>query len=330
MVDLVKAVNFPPVQRWIKSLASVSEHGKLGVVLMSIEICSVKYDSEDANLVVEVRLRPVLYDVDKKRLRLSSIGDETIILKEYTTRLILIVERPGTTEVERQPMVILERSAQMTCAGENHMQHRLPTVQVSMEGEIEGAFARAIQPALRVTLNRHTTTKQLLRPIHSNPMLGNAAEDVIMYVQEWHPDAHAKLNEKLEVASRVPPEPEEKDKKPKDAKPLEQAVAAEAAPVVPATEGCSYVAVPLEKVAGVSNEALTVIAATAVLQRRKKSELPLATAPKQRPPTPLPPAPEPRPELQPLYDARAALKRAEEGSDNEDDDDDEDTAGAEE
>ncbi|RNF26002.1 uncharacterized protein Tco025E_01751 [Trypanosoma conorhini] len=172
--------------------------------------------------------------------------------------------------------------------------------------------------------------------MHSDPVLGNAAEEVVMYVQEWHPDAHAKLREKLEVASRVPPPPpppEAATKKARDkskaaaaaeAVAEAEAEAAETAKTVGA-EGCSYVAVPLRAVAGVSNEALTVIAAAVALRRRKAGELPLATAPKQRPPTPLPPAPEPRPELQPLFDARAALRLTEEGGD--DDDDDGDAAG---
>ncbi|RNF26003.1 uncharacterized protein Tco025E_01752 [Trypanosoma conorhini] len=132
MVDLVKAVNFPPVQRWIKSLPAVRDNAKYGVVVLSIAVCSVKYDPQDPNLVVEVRLRPVLHDAVGKRLRLSSTGDETVILKECATRLMLIVERPGATDAERQPMVVLERSVQLACAGANHMQHRLPTVQVSL------------------------------------------------------------------------------------------------------------------------------------------------------------------------------------------------------
>ncbi|KEG05566.1 hypothetical protein DQ04_20421000 [Trypanosoma grayi] len=316
MVDLVKAANFAPVQRWIKSLVPVHESREFGVVLMGVEVCSVKYDPDDANLVVEVRLQPVLHDAAGKRLRLSPTGDETIILKERTTRLLLIVERPGEDDVVREPMVVLERSVQLACAGRDHMQRRLPTVQISADGDFGGDFARAIQPALRITLNRQTT-KQLLRPLCSNPLLGDGEEDVYMYVQQWHPDAHATLKAKLGVASSLPPPP---PSSPPSPLPGQQQQPSDEAAAVPMTEGCRYEAAPLSGVLRRSNDAITIIAATIALRRRQLSQLPLATVAPQRPPTPLPPAPEPRPDLQPLYDARGLMQLAEEGGSDDDDD----------
>ncbi|KAH9588744.1 MORN motif [Trypanosoma melophagium] len=324
MADLVKAVNFSPVQRWMKSLISVYDNPTLGVVLQSMEVCSIKYDPEDESLVTEVRLRPVLHDAAGKRLRLSVTGDETIILKERTTRLLLMVEQPGKEEKERTPMVILERSVQLTSPGERHMQLRLPTIQITMGGEITGAFARAIQAPLRITLNLHTT-KKLLRPLRSNPMIGDAEEDVMMYVQQWHSEAFATLKEKLEVASAIPPKTTKTTSSSQDPKQVQQQQQQQQSEeeggdnsANPLTEGCSYVAVPLHEVMHLSTDAITVIATTALLRRKQLSQMPIATVGQQRPPTPLPPKPEPRPELQPLYDARAAMKLAEEAADEED------------
>ncbi|ORC85089.1 uncharacterized protein TM35_000381640 [Trypanosoma theileri] len=334
MADLVKAVNFPPVQRWMKSLISIYDNPTLGVILQSMEVCSIKYDPEDESLVTEVRLRPVLHDATGKRLRLSVTGDETIILKERTTRLLLMVEKPGKDEKERSPMVILERSVQLASPGEHHMQLRLPMIQVSMDGEITGAFARAVQAPLRITLNLHTT-KQLLRPLCSNPLLGDSEEDVMMYVQQWHPEAYETLKEKLEVASTVPPkttttsssqDPKQGEQQGEGEGEKQQqqqgnetaAKAGNEDSTTPSTEGCSYVAVPLQEVLRLSTDAITVIATTALLQRKELSQIPISTVELQRPPTPLPPKPEPRPELQPLYDARAAMQLAEEAAAEED------------
>ncbi|KAH8617048.1 putative MORN repeat [Trypanosoma vivax] len=331
MVDLVKAANFPPLQRWLKSLipanvmlaagADVGSGKSLGVVLSTIQVCSIKYDSNDQNLVVEIRLRPVLKDAAGKRLRLSSTGDETIILKERTTRLMVVLEETDTNDKAKpKNMVVLERSLQLPSAGPSHMQCRLPTVQITPEGDIEGTFPRVIQPALRVTFNRKTTT-QLLRPLRSSPLHGDAEEDVILYVQKWTPDAIAQLEEKLRVASEsllLRPKTFQEQQGAQ-----ENTAEANSEPKKssePITEGCTFVCMPLESIALNSTDALTVIAATVARKRRSAKELPIGTVEPQRPPTPLAPAAEPCPELQPLYSARVEMMRAiEEGDGDEED-----------
>ncbi|CBH12952.1 hypothetical protein, conserved [Trypanosoma brucei gambiense DAL972] len=363
MAELVKAANFPPLQWWLKSLVPVNlaaayegsgggaaaaaaavdnnpgnnpntgnTHEKmcqnagkgLGVILTSVEVCSIRYGTDDPSLVVELRIRPVLQNAAGKRLRLSPTGDETIILKERTTRLLMILEPVdrghGSSQSTTPPMVILERGPQLTCAGPAHMQNRLPTVELTAGGTIEGAFARAIQPPLRVTLNASTIT-QLVRPLRSSPLHGNAEEDVIMYVQQWEPDALAKLEEKLQVASNsLLPTPLETEEATGEGGEGGEDVPAKEQAQKPPTEGITYICRPLSAVPQESQDAVTIIATTLVLRRRAKTLLPMETATKQRPPTPIPPQPEPRPELQPLFEAREAMKRAEEAGSDDDDD----------
>nr|CCC91743.1 conserved hypothetical protein [Trypanosoma congolense IL3000] len=356
MPELVKAANFPPLQRWLKSIVpaniaasheglaagnvasgaadntnSINGAKGLGAILTSIEVCSLKYSVEDPKLILELRIRPILKSADGKRLRHSRTGDETIILKECTTRLMMILEPvEQTNESGVMPLVVLEHGPQLMCPGKGHMQKRLPTVEVTAEGAIEGTFARVVQPILRVTLSKSTTT-QLLPPLRSSSMRSNAEENVILYVQQWELDALAKLQEKLQLASNtlrpVPLEEKEEQEAAAAVATGDDRVNDNGGAAATLTEGTSYVCLPLNTVAEESSDAITVIAAAHVLRRKVKDLIPMETVSKQRPPTPIPPKPEPRPDLQPLFDARVAMREAE--AEESGDDEDENTRKAE-
>lgn len=279
MADLIKAANYGPLVRWVHSLLPTSSDSTHGVELTHLFVSSIRYAPDDNDRVEELRVRPVLINSDG--VRLDILGDEPLVLKEPTTRLLLLLR---SSDADREPLVVLEKSLQCTSPDADHKQTRLPTVRVTAEGMVEGNFTEAVGPALRLRIAR-STTQSLIHPMRTDPIHSNAEESVIMYSQEIHADAFVSLAGKLEAVSQHP-------------------------------ELVSYTALPLSAVASSSTDAVTVVAATLVMARQA-SMLPSSTVAPQRPPTPLPPPPQPRPELQPLYEAKAARDEAE--KDEEDD-----------
>ncbi|EPY28914.1 hypothetical protein STCU_04818 [Strigomonas culicis] len=266
--DLVRAANYAPLRRWIDALTPTAEDPRRGVELKGIEVCALSYDG-DGERLVELRVRPIVVDAEGKRLR--GRGEETVLLKEPAARLFTLLESAAGSAAE--PLVVLERALQFVSPDAEHLQHRLPVVEVTADGAVGGPFVRAVDGALSLSLWRAENTIDLVPPLRSNPAYTSARERVLLYAQHLHRDAIATITEKLQIAS-----------------------------VDPAV--CAYVAVPLSQVVDVSTDAITVIAAAAVLQRRAAQKLPQSTAPALRPPTPLVPPPLPRPDLQPLYDAK--------------------------
>lgn len=294
MADLVRAANYPPLLRWMASLTPLSEDPVHGVEVKSLEVVSIAYgnDSEDtystpsatesAQRVAELRVRPLLVDGEGKRVRRG--GDPTLLMKEPTTRVLVLLE-PATTGAE--PMAVMTRSVQSTSPDSGHQQYRLPSIDVSADGTVRGAFATEVGTALRLSLETDQHLVPLLPAQRSHPFHTNAAERVLLYAQQIHPDVFVTIHDKLNA-------------------------------VAPHPSLVQYTAVPLSQVPALSTDGLTVVSAIAAAQQRAdQREATLCTASPQRPPTPVPPPPEPRPELQPLYIAKEARDRAEAGEDGD-------------
>ncbi|KAG5512067.1 hypothetical protein GH5_08023 [Leishmania sp. Ghana 2012 LV757] len=275
MADLIKIANYAPLLRWVASLASTANDVvPSGAELKGVEVQSMRYDDADPDTITEVTILPILVDRIGKRVHLPW---ELVTLKPSVTRLMILLEAPGM-----QPVVILEKSLQSASPDEHHQQSRLPAVRISEDSSVDGDVVDIVGPALRLQLTSTRFMALLLPPMRCNPMLSNAEESVWMYAQEVHQEAMLQLERKLLLLSAELPE-----------------------------ASATYVAVPLSDVTAVSTDAMTAMAAAHVQQRRAAQMLPSATVAPQRPPTPPPPILEPRPELQPLYDAKARRDEAE-------------------
>ncbi|KAK7197856.1 Phosphatidylinositol 4-phosphate 5-kinase [Novymonas esmeraldas] len=273
MADLIRVANCPPLLRWIASLPSATKGAvEGGLELKGVEVHSMRYDSADSNVVAEVAILPILVDKLGKRVHMPS---ELVVLKPSVTRLLILLEAPGVP-----PVVVLERSLQSASPDEHHQQSRIPAVRISEDTSVAGDVVDAVGSALRLQLDSTRSMALLLPPMRCNPVEGNAEESVWMYAQEVHPHAMAQLEQKLEQISS-------------------------------GAAATTYTAVPLSDVTTVSTDAVTVMAAASAHQRRSARTLPSSTVAPQRPPTPPPPTLEPRPELQPLYDAKARRDEAE-------------------
>ncbi|KPA73385.1 hypothetical protein ABB37_09934 [Leptomonas pyrrhocoris] len=176
-----------------------------------------------------------------------------------------------TPDTEAGAVVLLEKTA---------TQSRLPFIRIGEDTRVDGDVVSSVGRALRLQLDSTKTMALLMPPVRSDPMHSSAEESVWLYAQQVHPDMMAQLHGKLQKMTE---------------------------------EGSSatYEAVALPEVARLSTDAITATAAAQIEQRRAAHTLPAATTAPQRPPTPPPPALEPRPELQPLYDARARRDEAE-------------------
>lgn len=274
LTDLVKVANFAPLLRWVAALApsatSTSTQAAAAVELTGVEVRAVRYDAVEPDTLAEVSILPILVDKVGKRVHLAA---EVITLKPAVTRLLIMLEAAGAAA--GPVMVVLERSLQSASPDAQHQQVRLPAIRVNDDASVDGAVVEAVGPALRLELGSTGNMALLVPAMPCNPLEGNAEESVWLYAQSVHPLAMAQLSDKL----------------------------ARLAPATPTAT--TYVAVPLPDVAAASTDAMTVLAAAQALQRRAAQTLPRATVAPQRPPTPPPPALEPRPELQPLYDAKA-------------------------
>ncbi|KAG5487113.1 hypothetical protein LSCM1_07785 [Leishmania martiniquensis] len=275
MGDLIKAANFAPLLRWVASLASTADDAVPNEAeLRGVEVQSMRYDAADPDAITEVTILPILVDRVGKRVHLPW---ELVTLKPSVTRLMILLETPGM-----QPVVVLEKSLQSASPDEQHQQSRLPAVHISEDSSVDGDVVDIIGSALRLQLTSTKFMAPLLPPMRCNPTLSNAEESVWMYAQEVHHEAMAQLEHKLLQLSTESP-----------------------------GASTTYVAVPLSDVTATSTDAMTAMAAANVQQRRAAQTLPSATVAPQRPPTPPPPMLEPRPELQPLYDAKARREEAE-------------------
>lgn len=273
MSDLVKAANYTPLLNWVVSLPSIVTDKAKGVELRSIDVTSIKYDSCDPNRVVEVRVKPLLTDAEGRRVR--TLGDDVLVLQTATVRLLVLIQ----SSESKEPTVVLERSLQFTSPDEGHQQYRIPEVRLLPDGSVEGEFVSAMKSAIRLQISAKTI-KRFIHPLRMNSVNCNGTEEVMLYSQELHQDAFSSISDNLKSVS------------------LRSDVA-------------SYVALPLSEVVGKSSDGITVIAASLVAQRSESKTLPGSTIKPQRPPTPLPPSIEPRPELQPLYQAKAERDRVE-------------------
>lgn len=273
MSDLVKAANFTPLVNWVLSLPSIAADRIRGVELRSLDVSSIKCHPDDPHRVTEVRVKPLLVDAEGRRIRI--LGDEVLLLKNPTVRLMVIIQQSKDAE----PVLVLEHSLQFISPDDGHMQYRIPVVRMLPDGTVDGEFVKAMKSALRLDINEKTI-KRLIHPLRSNSFSSNGTEEVMMYSQELHADAFASLEKKLRAVS------------------LRRDVT-------------SFVALPLSEVLAKSSDGVTIIAASTLSLRRENQTLPESTVEPQRPPTPLPPPIEPRPELQPLYVAKANRDRME-------------------
>ncbi|KPI84569.1 hypothetical protein ABL78_6385 [Leptomonas seymouri] len=274
MADLIKVANFAPLLRWVASLPSPEKDAQHGVTLKGVEVQSMRYDAADVGVVTEVTILPILVDCAGKRVHLP---EETVTLKPPTTRLVVLLSAPGR---EADAVMLLEKSMQPASPDADAQQSRLPLIRIGEDTRVDGTFVHRVGRALRLQLDTTKTMGLLMPPMRSNPMHSNAEESVWLYLQQVHPDMLAQLSSKLQ---RIHDE----------------------------GSSTTYEAVALSDVARVSTDAITVMAAAHIQQRLAEQTLPAATTAPQRPPTPPPPTLEPRPELQPLYDAKARRDEAE-------------------
>lgn len=273
MSDLVKAANFSPLLNWVLSLPSITVDRTKGVELRSLDVSSVKYHPCDPYRITEVRVKPLLVDAEGRRIR--SLGDEVLLLKNPSARLMVIIQQSENLE----PIVVLERSLQFISPDEEHMQYRIPVIRLLPDGTVEGEFVTAMKSALRLDITENTI-KRLIHPLRNDSFRSNGTEEVMLYSQKLHGDSFSSLDKKLKAVS-------------------------------PRGNVTSFVALPLSEVLTKSSDGMTVIAASTLSSRRDNKVLPESTVEPQRPPTPLPPVIEPRPELQPLYIAKANRDKVE-------------------
>lgn len=274
MVDLVKVANYAPLLKWVASLPSLSKNPETGMELKMIEVCSLRYSTSTEKVVDEVCVRPLIVDREGRRVRSSE--DDTVTLKNESTRLLVLLDAPEASE----PVVILEHSVQSASPDAGHLQYRLPIVRVTSNEALEGAVVTSVGPVLRLELSSTKTMAYILEALHCNPQNTNAEESVLLYAQQIHSEAFGQLSDKLKTVEGQ-------------------------------SELLVYEAVPLSKVSTLSTDAITVIAASSVQQRRTAQTLQNSTTAPQRPPTPIPPPAEARPELQALYDAKARREEVE-------------------
>ncbi|EPY27676.1 hypothetical protein AGDE_10647 [Angomonas deanei] len=194
--DLVRAANFPPLQRWVAALPSALTD-QAGVDLTAIEVYAIGYSAERTNHIIDLLIRPTIVDAAGKKIRTPS---EEVLLKEPTTRLFTLLEKASGEE----PLVVLEHSLQFSSPDPDHRQYRLPTVEVTTNGAIGGEFALTVGSALALRLVHADHTTNLVSPLLSNPFYTNASERVLLYRQQLHADAFANMNEKLQHAARRP------------------------------------------------------------------------------------------------------------------------------
>jgi radial spoke head protein 1 len=276
MADLIKVANFPPLLRWVAALPSPETDAEHGVTLKGVEVQALRYD--DAGAMAEVTILPILVDRAGRRVHLP---EETVTLKLPTTRLVVLLSALGNEE--KQAVVLLEKSTQPASSDAGAQQLRLPLIRIGEDARVQGDVVHRLGHALRLQLDSTKSMALLMPPMRTNPMRTNAEESVWLYAQQVHPDMLAQIQSRLERTNAD----EERGSL------------------------TTYEVVALADVAQVSTDAITVMAATQVQQRRTAQTLPPATTAPQRPPTPPPPALEPRPELQPLYDAKARRDEAE-------------------
>lgn len=274
MSDLVKAANYAPLLNWVLSLPPISADHANGVELRNIDVASIKYHVDDPNRVVELRIKPLLIDAEGRRIRL--LGDDVLLLKMPSVRLMVMIKEANSSS---EPSVVLERCLQFAAPDEKRLQYRLPTARLLSDGSVDGVFVHAMKSALRLQINEKTI-KRLIHPLRNNPSNNNGTEEVLMYSQELHADAFVSLAEKLRSVS------------------LQEDVT-------------SYVCLPLSEVLQCSSDGITIIAASSIAKKYAGKTLPQSTIEPQRPPTPLPPSIEPRPDLQPIYVAKAERDKAE-------------------
>lgn len=298
MADLVRAANYGPLQAWLRSLP------QCGLTLKRIDIVGLRYctPAEEAEAadggggdggvaapptstgqrVAELRIRPCLVTADGTRLRPSGAeagaGGDVLALREPTTRLLLLLH--SGADGEENPVAVVEVVRRAGSTDEGEAQCRLPLVRMpAANGPATGSFCDRVAPALRLPIAPRSVS-ELVAPQQPEPLRSSASEAVLLYAQQVHPDAMTALPEKLRLLAD------------------------------PAAPHISYVAVPLSQLAARSTDGVTVVAAATAIERRQARTLPASTVAPQRPPTPIPPAIEPRPELQPLYAAKAARAAA--------------------
>ncbi|CCW61300.1 unnamed protein product [Phytomonas sp. EM1] len=176
--------------------------------------------------------------------------------------------------VGEEPLVILERLPLDTDSGNEgatmDAAHGLPQLRWTAEGCIDGEVIRTLMPALRLDMNERTL-KHLTEP---SGAFSSEDCDIWLFAQELHPDTLARLEEKFESLP-------------------------------------SFKYELISTVQDIPSDIATKNTLSEFLHIYKEGIIsPLATAPAQRPPTPIPPSVKPRPEMQPLYTAKAALEEA--------------------
>ncbi|CCW69109.1 unnamed protein product [Phytomonas sp. Hart1] len=174
--------------------------------------------------------------------------------------------------VDEEPLVVLESLPMNTNTGSKgsttDTAYGLPEVRWTADGRVEGEVIRSVMPALRLDINK-STLKHLTEP---SGAFSTEDCDIWMYAQVLHPDTLSRLEETFESLP-------------------------------------SFKYVPLSTVQNIPTDVTTgSVVSEFVHVSREGIISPLETAPNQRPPTPILPPVRPRPEMQPLYDAKAALE----------------------
>jgi len=253
MEQLVVVSNFGPFIEWMRRVNATTS-----MVVESLFVSAVKFHVDDKSKVLEVRLRLVAKDAEGNRIR----NTQAITLRAAATRLMVVLS-------DGHKSVGLLVKAPCAALGSNE-QFALPTVRMGSDGSFYSDFTRLVQPALRLSIDRESTT-QVVKPLMCAPQVDSREEDVRAYVQHIHPDAMSTLQERLDE-------------------------------VCGGNSLMSIVGVRLSEIADKTTDALTLLAARRVEALIAADKLGLATVEDQRPPTPLPPAAEPRPDIEPLLE----------------------------
>lgn len=186
---------------------------------------------------------------------------------------------------------------------------KLPTVTRSSTNKLQGTFISHLAPALRLSLQQSSSssTIPLIASTCLNPRVSPATEEVWLYIQQCHPDCLVHLHNTLQTINDVM-QPTHSMKT-----------------TTLSSYHNQYVAIPLEQLASqTSMDAMTQLAITTYLEKKRNRLLPICTVDPQRPPTPVLPPALPRPSLQPLYSAQALREAQERDEDNDlDESDDE-------
>jgi len=269
---LAQVSNFAPFAEWVNQL----NRQVATLDVQSISVTGVNFAADQS--IEEVRLKAVINTTsDGKRMR----GTDTIILKNPTTRLMVVLIGAGKTLVLTETSISAARGGPSTSI-------RLPAVRTTNNGHFTGPFINALQHSeLRLQLCVANTTS-LLPQRFSNVSCSNAAEDVLIYIQHLHADAIATIAERMSGMQAGFP-----------------------------SKLVTYQALRIQEIAEQSADAITIAAAVYAYRQLESNKLPRATVEDQRPPTPLAPAPEPRPNIEPLLveqkknEARAASPQGE-------------------